>query len=421
MQPLSTVLQRNGLSDPDGRALHAYSALPEEMGALGPLLSTRIGLGQRLDSTARGFVLWAAERIRRDWPGGQLTWDFVYQGLALTPPDYHFTRWLVETGLREWRRPLRRGDAGHREFLFSLLAEGGLPDAALAQANRYRAVLLGLIAELEAEGALAAATAEVAALRAVQDLPQVLRDEGQARLLAELALALIALRRALPPDLPPEAAPGWLDTHRPDWRATLPLRLSDKALESIVRPALAAARGRSGSAGAPVRRLLLRDDAGRWLGAADIIDGALVPAALLPADARGLTLRLITAGGAGFLARPETDGWRLTPVGGAARMALDPSAPVVLSAHADGRLLGDVVLDPGLPAPEEAPGLWHPEDADDPAPERLVPLAGRGRTRAAHLFVLAPGDAPPRPGEGVTLGEPAPGPGGRLWPVAGRG
>lgn len=66
MQPLLAILERNGISAPDGRALHAYSALPEEMGALGPLLSTRIGLGQRLDSTARGFVLWAAERIRRD-------------------------------------------------------------------------------------------------------------------------------------------------------------------------------------------------------------------------------------------------------------------------------------------------------------------------------------------------------------------
>ena len=65
MQPLLTVLARNGLSAPDGRALHAYGVTPQEMDALGPLLSLRIGLGQRLASTAQGFVLWAAELIRR--------------------------------------------------------------------------------------------------------------------------------------------------------------------------------------------------------------------------------------------------------------------------------------------------------------------------------------------------------------------
>ncbi|WP_211195430.1 STY4851/ECs_5259 family protein [Tabrizicola sp. YIM 78059] len=421
MTPLSAILERNAISRPDGRPLHGYRLTNEDLAALRQPLRTRVAIEERLGSTAQGFVLWAAERIRQDWPGGSLTWDFVYQGLGLAPPDYGFTRWLVETGLKAWCRPLRRGDAGHREFLFSLLAEGGLPDAALAQANRYRMVLLGLIGALEAEGALAAAAAETAALRAVQDLPQVLRDEGQARLMADLALALIALRQALPEDLPAETAFAWLDAQRPDWRATLPLRLSDRALETIVRPALAAARVRPNRGGAPVRRLLLCDDAGRWHAAAEISEGAIVPQALLPAEAQGQTLRLIATSGASFLARPDGSGWRLTLVGGTARMALDPSVPVVLSAHSDGRPLGDVLLDPGLPAPDEAPGLWHPADRTDAEPEVLAPLTGRARTRAAQMFVLTPDDVKPRAGDGVTLGAPEPGPGGRLWPLAGRG
>lgn len=421
MRPLSTLLTRHGLSRADGRALHAYAARPAELQELGRLLSLHLGRGERLAATAQAFVLWAAERIRADWPGGHLTWEFVFDGLGRAPPDYAFTRWLVETGLREWGRPLRRGLAGHREFLFSLLAEGGLPDAALAQANRYRAVLLALIGELEAEGALAAAAAEAKALRAVQDLPQVLRDEGQARLMAELALALIALRRALPDHLPAEAAVGWLDANRPGWRASLPLRLSDQALTTIVRPALAALRAPIGQAAAPVRRELVRDDAGHWRGAADIVEGACLPGPLLPSEAGTTVLRLVSAGGASFLARPEGSGWRLARVGGSARMALDPSAPVVLSAYADGRLVGEIVLDPGLPAPDEAPGLWHPANPDDSEPERLVPLTGRGRTRAAGLWLLLPDTVTPVAGEGLRLGAPAPGPGGRLWPVRGRG
>lgn len=421
MTPVSAILERNALCRPDGRPLHGYRLTDEDLVALRQLLRTRIGLGERLFSTAQGFVLWAAERIRRDWPGGALTWEFVYQGLGLAPPDYGLTRWLVENGLETWCRPLRRGGAGHREFLFTLLAEGGLPDAALAQANRYRAVFLGLIGALEAEGSLAAAAAETVALRAVQDLPQVLRDEDQARLMADLALALVALRQALPEDLPAEDVIAWLDAQRPRWRATLPLRLSDRALETIVRPALEAARIRPERGGALVRRLLLCDDAGRWHGAAEIAEGALVPEALLPPEARGRTLRLIAASGASFLARPDEAGWRLTLVGGAARIALEPSVPVVLSAHADGRPLGDVLLDPGLPAPDEAPGLWHSADRMDFAPQALVPLSGRARTRAAQLFLLTSEIVDPRPVEGVTLGAPAPGPGGRLWPLAGRG
>ncbi len=55
--------------------------------------------------------------------------------------------------------------------------------------------------ELGDEGALAEAAAQAAPLRAVQNLPQLLHGGGQPPLTANLALALIALRGALPPCL----------------------------------------------------------------------------------------------------------------------------------------------------------------------------------------------------------------------------
>ncbi|MEH7829806.1 hypothetical protein [Gemmobacter denitrificans] len=138
MQRLADILLRNGLDRPDVRPLHAYTIDDKELAALGRLLRLRIGTEEPLASTAQAFVLWAAEYLRTAHPGGYLTWDFVFAGLAQPRPDYAFVQRITEDGLRAWGRSLRRGQVGHREFLYSLLAEGGLPDIALAQAGTYR-------------------------------------------------------------------------------------------------------------------------------------------------------------------------------------------------------------------------------------------------------------------------------------------
>ena len=351
------------------------------------MLATRLRTGQRLAGTAQGFVLWAAEHIRRAYAGGQLTWEFVFGGLNIAPPQYPFIHWLADTGLNRWQRQVRRGEAGHREFLYSLLAEGGLPDAALAEEGRYRAVLLRLINEIEAEGSLGHAVAEAVARRCSEDLPQVLRSEDQARLLADFALALIGLRAALPPGQPPELAEAWLDAQRPGWRQSLPLRMSQHALEALIRPALAVTKSATQRVGPPVLRELRRGGGGGWGGVARVVEHAFLPEALL-STAAGQRTRLVAETGAAFLAQPEPGGWRLNRTAGSPFVALAPDEAMVLSAHADGRQLGEVVLDGGLPSADEAPSLWRPVDATAAEPDVLVPLSGRGQTRASQS--LAP-------------------------------
>lgn len=256
MQILSDIMSRVGITVADGRPLHAYVATQEELASLQRLLPLRLNAEQRLGFTAQAFVLWACEHIRTVYPGGQLTWEFVFQGIGIKRPDYSYITWLVETGLHGWKRRLLHSASGHREFLYTLLSEGGLPDAALAEAGRYTAVLLRLITEFEAEGALAAVTAAMAAHRHLDGLPQTLRTDEQARLLADLALGLVTLRAALPKSLPAEAAAPWLDAHRPEWRSTLPLRMSSCALEVVVWPALFAAQPSARTTQAAVQREL---------------------------------------------------------------------------------------------------------------------------------------------------------------------
>lgn len=418
MDILKEIISRCALARPDGRPLFAYDTRADEMARLATLLRFRIESGQRLASTAQAFVLWAAERIRRDFASGKLSWDFVYRGLELPPQELAFTYWLVENGLRNWHRGLRHFDHGNRAFLYTLLAEGGLPDAALKEAGCYRSVLLSFMAELEREGALATTVAKSVAGRHVGRLPQALRNTEQEELLAELVLALIDLRRALPENLPQASALSWLDMNRPGWRTALPLRLSAEALEAIVQPALTAERPRAATA--PVQRELRRDTAGVWHGAVRIIEGALIPDAAMTA-AQGKRLRLIAATGAAFIAQPEPGGWRILRSAGSSMVPLPPQDPLILKAYVDGQEVGELVLAPGLSEPEQAPTLWRPTDAVADFPEMLIPLSGRGQTRAKKIWVLAQANVNPEAEDGLLLGQPELGPNGCLWPVAGQG
>ena len=139
-------------------------------------------------------------------------------------------------------------------FLYSLMAEGGLPQALLvAQQGLYRRVVLGLLAEIEAEGGPAAAPfSERIAARWITLLPQTFQTTDFVRLLAELALALIRLRSMLLKWIcRSRRYDRWLDTHHPGWAATLPLRMSPEIAEQLIRPALGSARGVRTVAGGP--------------------------------------------------------------------------------------------------------------------------------------------------------------------------
>ena len=418
MELLQQILTRNNLMQPDGRPLFAYETTADEMTRLTKLLRFRIESGQRLTNTAQAFVLWASEWIRKGFPGGKLSWEFVFEGLGLPPQELSLTYWLVDKGLHKWGRVVRHFDHGNRAFLYTLLAEGGLPDAALREAGSYRSVLLSFMAELEGEGALAPTVANAMAVRHVGCLPQALRNSDQEKLLVGLVLALIDLRRALPEGVSHASALSWLDANQPGWQRDLPLRLSADALESIVRPALTAERPRVGTA--PVQRELRRDSVGVWHGTVRIIEGALIPNAVMP-EVQGRRLRLVAGTGAAFIGQPESGGWQILRSAGKTDLPLAPQDSLALKAYVDGRQIGEVVLDPGLSRPDQAPTLWRPTDHNADSPEVLVPLSGRGQTRAQRIWVLVQDNVRPECEDGLSLSPPEQGPNGSLWPVEGQG
>jgi len=423
------LLANQGLEAPDGRPLFAYGCGDAARPLLARDLAIRFAAKSASQTTAARFVLWASEEIRTAHQPGHLTWDWLF-GRLRRPKDDGLGRDLAELGLEWWRRKVRRSESGQRHLLYSLMAEGGLPESYLAAAPLYRGTVLAMLKEIEAEGSLAEIAAERIAWRRAASLPQTFRHHDTVLLLSDLALALTRLRALMPTDLPPTAAEAWLDQKFPGWRENLPLRFSVGALEALIRPALQADRGEATRAAGPLtrRELRRRADGIGWTAYAVVSNGGHLPTQFLPGVETTLRLRFLVLGNsegppAAFLGVPDGGGWRLARAGAATETALrlDPDQPLVLAAHADGRPVGESVADAGLPPPAVVPSFWRALDPEEPSPSRLEPLSGRARTRASRLWLLADPDACPIAADGLRLGDPEPGPGGQLWPVTGSG
>ncbi len=427
---LSRVISETELTCPDGRPLYRYPLSPETFSELELELRSQVASGRDIELSAPGFVLWAAEHIRSRFTGGSLSWAFVLDPLGLPSEDQQFGRDLAEQGLRWWNRQIKRSDAGIRMFLYSLVAEGGIPEALLKEAGLYRNVVMGLLAEIEAEGVSAAEPwAEQIASRWVSRLPQTFQSTDVTRLLAALALSLVDLRSLLPNDLPEAAAEQWLNKHRPDWSSSIPLRMTPEIAESLIRPALRAERNiHTADAGPICGRELRLGENGCWQGYLLLHDNGWLSQGHFP-DAQGLRLRLLPteasiAEGVAYNATPEESGWRLRRLGKAGRTAIPlmPDVPFALAAFADGQPKGEAVIDTGVASPIEMSSFWRAAKLSKrDTSERLTPLAGAARTRGRCLWLLTSESEEPEASEGLTLDEVETAPDGFLWRISGRG
>lgn len=422
------LFEGDRLPAPDGRPLFAWNCCEDQRQRLAGTLSQLKSEYPVTSLTAARFVLWAAEEIRTQHRPGPLTWEWLFGRLGhVSAPQ--LGRDLTERGLVWWGRRVRVSEGGTRQFLYSLMAEGGLPDAYLAEAARYRTAILSMLAEIEQEGALGEVAAERVAWRRVAELPHAFRHADTVLLLADLALSLARLRARLPPDLPTEAGEAWLDREAPGWRQQVPLRLSRAALEALIRPALQAEHGRPAHPpGSLCRRELRRlATAPGWGGYAVIGHGARLAGSFLPEGGTGRRLRLLALGddataAMSFLAVPEGHGWILSRTGsGAEALRLAPDRPLLAAAYADGRPAGETILDTGIPSPELAPSIWRACGSDVEVPSRIELLGGVARTRAPSLWLLLGPEVEPVAGPGTVIGEPEAAPGGRLWRASGHG
>lgn len=396
-ETLGQALANAGTARPDGRLLHAYN-VPDELYSRMHAALSRVPCSQmRAADTAGLYVIWAAERIRRHYDGSGLSWDFINAPLPHLF-DGQRVEAFIRRGLDYWVRPLRYGRSGNRLFMYTLMAEGGIPLSVLEGASQHAQVLRQMIEEIGNRGGIDILGFEAASQLArtrMRYLPKILHNSDSIALFVDLAQSIFELRQAIPQGMPAAQIETWLNSERPDWQRELPMRLTPQVIDNIIRPSLAVARQEVRASAHPAHREVHSDLDGRLHPVVILAPKAALPLASLPAtEATVLRLlpRFATPRPLAYRALRATDGlvWELERLGG--------SGPEVVPLALFETLEFDVMVDsqtlatwqalPSLPQLTETVTLWAGQGAEG-QPPRLRVLTG-GRSRAGTIWATVP-------------------------------
>lgn len=416
----------------DGKPLHSYRLSDEDHSRLAQETRQLLSL-RKYRSASAPFVLWAAERYRREYDGGALSWEFLTEPLGITLSQADL-RDMTRTGLKQLGRPLRRIEGG-TQYLRTIAAEGGIPVKLLSGQGGYRSALIGLVADLARMGLGCPRDVALAfAARRSQRLPIGYRTEEFRNLFVDFAMAILELRALAPEGLAAHEVEPWLDRVKPGWRDGLPLRLDGDAARSLLSEAVVATR-RSGLVTDPFCRVLLRDAEGCWTSWIDVEERAEIAPELVAGVEPGR--RRLRLGPVGPLASAapdlllaldrdgDSDIWTCRRISArrTSRFAFPLEQAAELIAMADGvflnrvRLAGGDAIDVGV-----SPSFWRVAET---GAEGVAALSFAGsaslKTQDPQIWLLCAKDATPDVGEGITAepdGEIA---GGQLWRLSGNG
>jgi hypothetical protein len=249
---------------PDGRPLYAYKVSDQEYAELRQEVLSLLGdnLPLRAD-WAPLFCLYAAEAFNREYVGGPWSWETVFNSIRKGVPAHPYLAEWSEKGLKWWQRRVIRSKQGHREFLLSLICEGGLPLSVLqredAGLRRYFSAVLDAIHHAQEEGVETAVTHA----RDLADLlPASLREEQVFRLTGELIAGIVNLIREIGDAEDPIQT---LDLKKAGWRKGLPLRVEEGVAEILLRGLVTHSRDLVRRAGSRLQwKLILIQSTGRW-------------------------------------------------------------------------------------------------------------------------------------------------------------
>jgi hypothetical protein len=398
-----TFAAQYGLPSPNGRWLHQYRLGDA---AFADLQQHLVGIG-KLEAINRGyhpglFVLWASEWFRRYYRGGGQRWEDLTEVLGV-PADQSVLRAMTATGLRQWgRNVIQAGSA--REYLGSLAREGGFPTAAINEGGGgwARATLGAIVAPLLGDVAAGSERALELALMQRQRLPQLFRDDAFLQLCADLAFAIVTLRREAEPAAASAGIPmlAWLELNRPDWRETFPLTTSEAAARVLIDGLMAVQAITGGTVGA--ERLLVRAAGNGWHEAVRItLDGTIDGLTMGQIDEREGRLRAFAAGdmarslpGELAMIEPPVQGesaWMAHASRRAGAIQEVPfAAAIELDLRSGEQRIARIALRGGKPRRGQLlVAVLDSGTADAPQALRIVG-AGSGKYRAQIIYLQAP-------------------------------
>lgn len=418
--PILALLRQFGLDAPDGRPLHRYRLGADGYDQLTALLRQRAAQYSNGNmSDAALLVLWASAWFRREYGGGIRKYRELSAAIGATLEEREWPP-LIEHGLKWWKRPVVKRASG-RHWLLTIAVEGGFPVRVLQAGDgwlsRYQnevvGRLLGITDDPSPDDAFAMADA------AKEELRDTYRQEAFIALAADLALAIVKLRRVAEATAPSLAPSAVLDQVRPGWRDELPIAADTDAARTLVDGMLAAkkiARGLSGGAGCV--RVLRRGDKVWRTGLRLSLGGELKADSLTGLAARGMRLGVhpygVLARALGeelaFLDPPGEDGdnWRLRPL--TRRTELDD---VPLEARIEVLIQSPNGAARTMPwpggGPERSDVLTFEIDAEDAGGPTTLVLAAQGSAslRGERVVVTAPADWSVRWEDEAVEGAPA--------------
>lgn len=402
---LGALLARFELNAPDGRPLHRYrlgAALYEQLTAAIRARAGRLAEGHASDAAL--LTLWASAWFRREYAGGLRKYGDLGGAIGASLPDAQW-RAMIELGLKWWKRPvIRRASGRHR--LLTIAVEGGFPVRVLAAGegwlSRYLNQVVGRLLGLEDDPSADDAFAMAEAAR--DELRDTYRQAAFVALAADLALAIVNLRRKAQ-----QAAPGLtpstvLDQIDPKWRDELPIAADSEAAHALIDGMLSAAkiaRGLSGGAGCV--RVLRRYPEGWRAGLRLSLTGELKAEALAGLAAPGMRLGVHPHGALSrgvreelaFLDPPGEDDkcWRLRPLTRRTEVDGVPlGAKIEVLIQAPNGAARAMAWPGG--APEQSDVVTFEIDGEDELGPKTLVLAANGSAslRAERVVVAAPPD-----------------------------
>lgn len=220
---------------PDGRPLYAYKMSERSYAELKELMRQQLKKESRVGVTVgfdRLFCLYAAETFRREHIEGAWSYKTVFEPLGLEPPVVTKIHDWIETGLTWWKRRLLHSEKGHRQFLVTIVVEGGLPLRLLERESinltRYfRNILESLYQNDQRDIDHAIHFANNHATR----LPRSLQHDQVFHLAAHLITKIVELQSLVGKAVNPISV---LDKKLPRWRHDLPLRVENQVAEALL-------------------------------------------------------------------------------------------------------------------------------------------------------------------------------------------
>ncbi len=243
---LSKLLHRAGVEKPDGRPLYQYRITDEEFEMLRSALSDitdQAGINNALKYSlfSSAFVIYGAEWWRRHY-SGNWRWEDIFRsfGADVSQLAPNQRGYLVETGLRRWKRKVRTTN-NYRNFLGSVAIEGGLPLKQMVKASGWLHSTLGQITRRFVKLGEDGFEPGYVVRQYAHYFPQTYRREEVYEILGDMVSAAVSLKKTY--DLISKDDPIlWLNRNVPEWREQFPLPVDDDAgnviLTEMVRTAV---------------------------------------------------------------------------------------------------------------------------------------------------------------------------------------